>query len=119
MCLWQRWPHAAAIIIGVVAFLIPARILSLIGAAAAAITAGIGVYHTGVERDWWEGPNSCTGTGAMEGLSIDQLLPGGDAPALVMCDQVSWQLLSLSMASWNAALSAILVLVWLKSAFRA
>jgi disulfide bond formation protein DsbB len=39
-----------------------------------------------------------------------------DGPALVLCDQVSWAFLGLSMASWNAILSALLVLVWLRAA---
>ena len=37
MCLWQRWPHAAAVLIGVLALVVPGRILPLAGALAAAI----------------------------------------------------------------------------------
>ena len=29
MCLWQRWPHAAAVLIGVLALVVPGRILPL------------------------------------------------------------------------------------------
>jgi disulfide bond formation protein DsbB len=116
MCLWQRWPHGAAIIIGLLALMFPARILAALGALAAATTAGIGLYHTGVEKDWWEGPTSCTGSGGLDGLALDQLLPSSDGPALVLCDQVSWQFLTLSMATWNAAFSFLLVLIWLRAA---
>ena len=114
MCLWQRWPHAAAILIGAVALFLPGRALPLLGAAAAATTAGLGVFHTGVERDWWEGPASCTGS-ALGDLSGGDLL-AMDGPPLVLCDQVSWALFGLSMASWNAILSALLVLLWLGAA---
>jgi len=112
MCLWQRWPHAAAILIGILAVKVPGPWLPACGAIAAAITGGIGVYHTGVERDWWEGPSSCSGGGALDGLSGSDLL-AIEGPQVVMCDQVSWELLTLSMASWNALASFALVIVWI------
>ena len=121
MCIWQRWPHGAAIAVGLLALMAPRGVmLPLLGAAAALTTAGIGLFHTGVERDWWEGPASCTGTGAgLGGISGDALLPGaGDAPRLVLCDQVSWELLGLSMASWNALFSLILAGIWIAAALR-
>jgi len=117
MCLWQRWPHAAAIAIGVLALALRGPALPLLGALAALTTAGIGIYHTGVERDWWEGPTSCTGSG-LGGLAGGDLL-ATDGPRLVMCDQVSWELLTLSMPSWNALFSLALVVVWLLAARRA
>lgn len=112
ICYWQRWPHFAAIGVGIAATLIPARVWPYLGALAAATTSGIGVYHTGVERGWWEGPTSCTGGGL--DLTSDLLSTSGDR--LIMCDQVSWELFTLSMASWNALFSAALVLVWLAAA---
>jgi len=117
MCLWQRWPHAAAIAIGVLALALRGPALPLLGTLAALTTAGIGIYHTGVERDWWEGPTSCTGSG-LGGLAGGDLL-ATDGPRLVMCDQVSWELLTLSMPSWNALFSLALVVVWLLAARRA
>ncbi len=113
MCLWQRWPHAAAILIGVLALMtVPARLWAWLGALAAATTGALGVYHTGVERDWWEGPTSCTGSG---GLDAGSLL-ATDGPALVMCDQVAWDLLGVSMASWNAIASFGLMAIWILAA---
>lgn len=112
MCYWQRWPHFAAVAVGIAAALIPARVWPYLGALAAAITSGIGVYHTGVERNWWDGPNSCTGGGL--DLGGDLLSTSGDR--LIMCDQVSWELFTLSMATWNALFSAALVLIWLAAA---
>ena len=117
MCYWQRWPHMAAIGIGVLALLIPARILGYLGALAALTTAAIGVFHTGVERKWWEGPSSCTGTGGLDGLSGSDLL-SVEGSRLIMCDQVSWELFTLSMASWNAIFSLLAVWLWLVAARR-
>ncbi len=51
LCLWQRWPHAAAIALGGLVLLLgPLVLVGIAGALAAATTAGIGIYHTGVER---------------------------------------------------------------------
>lgn len=118
MCLWQRWPHAAAVALGAVALAVPSRIVALLGAAAAATTAGIAVYHSGVERKWWKGPESCTGSGEGLGdLTGGELLPGGsDVPALVMCDAFQPFLFGLTMANWNALASAGLMVIWLMAA---
>lgn len=115
MCYWQRWPHMAAIGIGVVALALPVAVFGFLGAFAALTTAGIGVYHTGVERGFWEGPSSCTGGGSLDGLSGGDLL-SLDGPKLIMCDQVSWEMLGLSMASWNAVFSLVAVWLWLVAA---
>ena len=118
MCIWQRWPHAVAVVIGAFALVVRGRVLPVLGGLAALVTAGLGVYHTGVERDWWEGPASCTGTGGLDGLSGADLLSTADGPALVMCDQVTWAVAGLSMASWNAIVSLLLALIWFAAAAR-
>ncbi|SEL25151.1 disulfide bond formation protein B [Pacificibacter marinus] len=117
MCLWQRWPHVVAIFVGAAYMGVQSRVLLWFGALAAAVTAGLGAFHTGVERKWWEGPTSCTGGGdALSGLTGGDLLPGSPVDAIVMCDQVSWEFLGLSMASYNFAFSALLVAIWLVAA---
>ena len=115
MCYWQRWPHMAAILIGLLALRFRGAILPVLGAFAALTTASIGVFHTGVERDWWEGPSSCTGGGGLDGLSGSDLL-AVEGPRVIMCDQVSWALFGLSMPSWNALFSFILVAGWIIAA---
>ena len=87
----------------------------MLGGLAALTTAVIGVYHTGVERDWFEGPTSCTGGGSLEGLSGMDLL-AVEGPRVIMCDQVSWELFTLSMPSWNALFSFLLVIAWIMAA---
>jgi disulfide bond formation protein DsbB len=103
MCYWQRWPHAAAIVLAALAFTTPAssplaRALTLLAAAAIAISGAIGVYHAAVEAGIFEGFTTCTATGA---VTLDDLM---NAP-LVRCDQVQWSLLGVSMAGWNALFS--------------
>ncbi len=115
LCLWQRWPHAAAIAIGAAALALGMGALAWAGAAAALATAGIGAYHTGVERKWWDGPAACSG-GDMGTLTTDQLFDRIMAAPLVRCDEVPWDMLGLSMASWNALIALALAALWIAAA---
>lgn len=118
MCLWQRWPHGAAILFGIGAVTALPLLMTALGALAALTTAGIGTYHAGVEYGWWPGPDSCTGSGdGLGGLSGGDLLSMDGAAPIVMCDQVVWSFLGVSMAGWNAIISFALVLIWIQ-AFR-
>ena len=118
LCLLQRWPHAAAILIGVLALTIRSRLLCWLGALAALATAGIGAYHTGVERGWWPGPETCSGN-SLAGISAQDLLdPTKIIAPVVRCDQVAWEMFGLSMASWNVILSLVLMLLWIAAARR-
>lgn len=112
MCIWQRYPHAAALPIGAFALIVSGIILPLLGALAALATGAIGVFHTGVERNWWEGPQTCS-SARPEGLTPEELLDHILNAPLVRCDEVSWQMLGLSMASWNSLASFGLALIWL------
>src|SRR3954468_11387179 len=66
MCYWQRWPHAAAILLAALAFFSgPAdsprsRNLVLLAAFAITVSGIIGVYHAGVEAKIFEGATTCT-----------------------------------------------------------
>ncbi|MBV7379343.1 disulfide bond formation protein B [Maritimibacter sp. DP4N28-5] len=115
MCYWQRYPHAAAVLIGGLALGLSQKWLAWLGALAAAVTSGIGVYHSGVERDLWEGPSSCTGSGTT-GLSTDELLDQIMNAPLVRCDEIPWEMFGVTMANLNALFSAGLVVVWIMAA---
>ena len=118
LCLWQRWPHAAAVLIGAVALATGWRGMAWLGALAALITAGIGVFHVGVEQGWWEGLASCT-AGSIAGISAADLLnPSVDVAAPVRCDAIAWAMLGISMAGWNALVSLGLAGVWTAAALR-
>jgi disulfide bond formation protein DsbB len=113
LCIWQRWPHVAAAALGVVVWVVPAWGLMLLGAGAAATSGGIGIYHTGVERGWFTGPTACSGAPDFSTLTAEQLLDRVLAAPVVRCDEAPWELLGLSMASWNAVLSLALACLWL------
>lgn len=120
MCLWQRWPHGAAVVIGIFAMTLGTRSLAWLGAAATATTGAFGAYHAGVEWGWWPGPTSCSGSGADLGAMDGAALLSLDAPAgVVMCDEIVWQLFGLSMAGWNAVIALGLTVIWIMAARRA
>ncbi len=120
MCLWQRWPHVAAIALGALGAAIPSAFIAFLGGLTMLGNAGIALYHTGVERDWWEGPTSCTSGGgqSVTDMSIEELLNPNTGPQLVLCDQVSWEMFGLSMASWNGIACVVLALIWFAAANR-
>mgnify|MGYP000588995502 CR=1 FL=1 len=118
LCIWQRYPHAVAVAIGLVALRFGTPALAWLGALAALTSAGIGVYHTGVERGWWDGPSTCS-AGEISGLTTDELFDEIMSAPLVRCDEVPWDMLGLSMASWNAVASLLLALLWVAAARRA
>jgi disulfide bond formation protein DsbB len=125
MCMWQRWPHAAAIVLAALAFTAPAesgrsRTLTLLAALAIAVSGAIGVYHAGVEAKIFEGFTTCTSTAS--GATTAELLKQITHAPLIRCDQVQFRFLGISMAGWNAILSlsgaTLIGLISLKSARR-
>lgn len=119
LCILQRWPHLAAAVIAVLAWLTGgARAWAWLGAAAAATACAIAVYHSGVEWGWWAGPAACSGGADIAGLSVQDLLAKIEAAPVVRCDEVQWRLFGLSMAAWNALASAGLTVLWLLAAVR-
>jgi disulfide bond formation protein DsbB len=119
LCIWQRWPHVAAIALGGVGLILPHVAVAWLGALTMLGNAGLALYHTGVERDWWEGPASCSGGGGDLGsMATADLLNPDIGTGIVMCDEVAWEMLGLSMASWNGIGCLILAGVWVAAAYR-
>ncbi|MCK0151116.1 disulfide bond formation protein B [Marivita sp. S6314] len=117
MCIWQRYPHVIAIAIGAIALRFGNAALAWLGALAAFATAAIGAFHTGVERGWWEGPTSCSSQ-PIGGLSTDELFDQIMSAPVVRCDEVPWDFIGLSMASWNMLISLALMAIWIAAARR-
>ena len=123
MCWWQRYPHAAAILLAALAFTAPAasrrsRTLTLLAALAIAISGLIGVYHAGVELKIFEGFTTCTSTA--KAATTNELLKQIMAVPLIRCDQVQWSLFGVSLAGWNAifSLGGAGLVAWLSVAGR-
>lgn len=116
LCLRQRIPHWVALGLGLVA-MVPAtrghagraRLLLVLMTLAMTVSAGLGLHHVGVESGWWDYAGACS-TLASTGSAAD---PFGDifTVPLVRCDVPAWTLAGISMAGYNALLSAGLMLV--------
>jgi len=107
MCVWQRWPHVAAVGLAAGAVWLGWRWSAALGALALLGNAGLGLFHVGVEQRWWDGPTTCA-AGPVGGLSTDALLAQILAAPVTRCDEVAWSWLGVSMAGWNALASLAL-----------
>lgn len=106
MCHWQRWPHYAALVLGLAVFIMPGtaskRALILLAAVAILTSGAIGVFHAGVEYKWWDGITPC----ASPAIGGDLLKNIMRAP-VISCDQPQWTLFGLSLAGYNAIISIL------------
>ena len=101
MCWWQRYPHFAALVLALLAFVLPrqARMLVMLAALAIAVSGFIGLFHAGVEYKWWQGFTSCSSLVKLDGGNpLDAIM--NKAP-LVSCDQPQWTLFGISLAGFN------------------
>lgn len=108
LCVWQRYPHAALIVLGVVGFVAAPRAALLIGGLVALGSAGLALYHFGVENGFWALPAGCAAGAEATSVEELRLLLLDARPS---CDQVSFTLFGLSLALWNAVVSFGLALL--------
>jgi disulfide bond formation protein DsbB len=102
MCWWQRWPHFAALAFALVSFVAAPRRLWIALAAAAVLVSGlIGVFHAGVEYDWWEGLSHCALPTVAGADPLEMVL---NQP-ITRCDEPAWTLAGISLAGFNAMFS--------------
>ena len=114
LCLQQRWPYYFAIpfslLLSVSAGKNPrgARRGLYILAVVMLGSAIFGAYHAGVEWKWWEGPDTCSGaiSGGLPDLT----------KAVVACNEAALRIVGISLAGWNAIISAVLAAVALAGA---
>ncbi len=111
LCIWQRWPHLAVIVVTFIGLcgVMPRGMLWLTFIAGS-ISVGLGGYHAGIEYGFWAGPAGCTANLNLDSdvkVLTQQLL----MTPLVRCDEVPWSLFGLSMAGWNALISLDIIAV--------
>lgn len=117
LCLTERLPYYAGIAVAFLAILLSRRqqgaalqasfaALFLIFAAGTAL----GVYHAGVEWHFWAGPTNCTGS-FQKAATMQDFLKQLHNVKVVRCDEVALRVLGLSLAGWNAIISAVLAVL--------
>lgn len=122
LCLIERWPYYAAIVVALIAFGIrgpwyrqPAMWLIVL---LFAVSAGLGAYHVAVEQHWIAGPTACTG-GVGVASSPDQLLKMLQSRQPVQCDVPQWSFHGITLAGLNLIASLILFAFSFNAARRA
>ena len=113
LCILQRWPYVALIVLGLVGARWSSR--ALLGAAALVLLGGAGLaaYHVGIEQGWWALPASCVAGGTAATVEDLKRMLQEAPPA---CDQVSFAFLGLTLAAWNFVVSLLLAAFTLAAA---
>ncbi|MCI0466542.1 MAG: disulfide bond formation protein B [Beijerinckiaceae bacterium] len=124
LCLKERIPYYAAMPVAGLAVLFAARrqksfmrpafaVLALIFTASAAF----GVYHAGIEWGFWPGPQECSGV-LERARSAEDFLAQLQSAKVVRCDAAAIRIFGLSLAGWNAVISAGLAAIALAGTTR-
>lgn len=114
LCLIQRWPHLMLIALAGIAAMMSVRHRAQYWGNAALMAAGlvVAVYHSGVERGIFEGPQTCSGQ-STSGLSADELFDQIMNAPVVRCSDITWEFLGLSMANWHGLAVFMLMIGWI------
>ncbi|MFD2263298.1 disulfide bond formation protein B [Lacibacterium aquatile] len=124
LCLYQRWPYVIAIAFALIAGIFGpsgngkiARLFLMLAGLALLTTAGIGVFHVGVEHGWWTGTAECGNM--IQAGSIEDLRAAINNAPVVRCDQAQWTLLGISIAGYNVLYAVGLAIICLFGATQA
>lgn len=106
LCLVERWPYRIAIVLGLLAIVVPPRVARLLLMAAVLTIladAAIAFVHVGVEAHWWPSPLPECAAPRLSGGSIAQMLRSMPARPAKPCDAPSYLIpgLPLSMAAMD------------------
>jgi len=125
LCLMQRWAYYAGVPLAAIVIIIAARGPRWLARAGLALLGLVfigsmifGVYHAGVEWGFWPGPTGCTGA-LTKADSMQDFLKQLETTKVVRCDAVAIRILGLSLAGWNAVISAAMAALALLGARKA
>jgi disulfide bond formation protein DsbB len=126
LCLWERWPYRMAIILGILAILLPMQpALGMLALVALVMfgAAGLGMVHVGVEQGWWPSPLPECAAPVLSSGSIAERLASMPAHPAKPCDDPTYLMpgLPVSMAAMNvlyALAIAGLLAIYLSRRFR-
>lgn len=121
LCLYQRIPYYVGLFLLSVLLVIPeheiikrfllsALIVTLV------VSAGLGLFHAGVEFKWWQGPKGCSST--IDAQDIQSMLESIKNTNVVSCDKPSLLILGYSLSVWNAIWSLALLVILLGKSLR-
>lgn len=115
LCLKQRWAYYAGVPLAAVTVALAWQgpvSLARLGLYALALvflgSTAFGVYHAGVEWGFWPGPTGCTGSVGGAARDMNDFMNQLQTTHVVRCDAVAIRILGLSLAGWNAVISAVI-----------
>jgi disulfide bond formation protein DsbB len=112
LCITQRWFHGLIITYSLISFFIlekfiNVKIFILIVLSFTWLASAIaGLYHFGIEMNFWLGPDDCSSNIDFSKDLLTYLL--NKSP--IKCDEIMFKILGLSLAGWNALLSFLMSL---------
>lgn len=126
LCLEQRTPYYIGAPLMLVAAIISktggptwaVRGLLAVGGLLMLYGLALGVYHSGVEWHWWDGPASCATSADAVTKDAGSLLGDLSSKKPPSCDAAALRVLGLSFAGWNVLASAALAAIAFRGASR-
>ncbi len=122
LCLEQRYAYYAGVPLLFLALVTltaaqqrAAALLFALVALAFFANAALGVYHAGVEWQFWAGPAACSGSQELT-TSAGNLLDALRTTNVVRCDQAAWRMFGLSFAGWNVIASLLIAFLGVRAA---
>lgn len=112
LCITQRWFHGLIITYSLISIFIlekfiNVKIFILIVLSFTWLASAIaGLYHFGIEMNFWLGPDDCSSNIDFSKDTLTYLL--NKSP--IKCDEIMFKILGLSLAGWNALLSFLMSL---------
>ena len=113
LCITQRWFHGAIISYSLVIIFIlnktsiSKKLLLLGGTILWLLSSIAGLYHFGIEMNFWTGPDGCSSNIDFSKDTLTYLL----SKSTIKCDEVMFKIFGLSLAGWNALVSFFVFLV--------
>lgn len=119
LCLLERWPYRALLVLGLAAMLVPTRLARLIlplCGVSLLVSIGLSLTHLGVEQHWWPDPLPQCMAPRFHGGSMSERLASMPLRPAKPCDAPNrlFEFLPLSMASLDliyALLASVLIVV--------
>ena len=107
LCITQRWFHGAIIAYSFIIILIinknliSNKLVVLVGSILWLSSSLAGLYHFGIEMNFWTGPDGCSSNIDFSKDTLTYLL--NKSP--IKCDEIMFEIFGLSLAGWNALAS--------------
>lgn len=121
LCILQRYPYMAVIIVALIAVLIRQEIIKvgllMLVTLLLLVETGIAAYHTGVEQGVFSGPAACSSE-LQPGMSLEEWKAMIMNSQVVACNQPAIEIMGITMASANVIYALALSIICMMALWR-